>query len=325
MTITHAYPAVKRYLDLYELGTDGLVKHRGGGWDWADWGENIDVPVLDNAWLYQALESAISMARLTGHNGDVRRYQDMRASIAGNYNRLLWTGTEYRSPGYKGETDDRGHGLAVLVGLAKPEQWPAIKAVLAREFHGSPYMEKYVLESLFHMNDADAAIARMKSRYRKMVESKYTTLWEGWGIGAEGYGGGSYNHGWAGGPLTLMMRYIAGVSPASPGFTTYEVVPQLGALNRVNAGFDTVAGHIDVGIVRDADKFNLKLTSPEKTTATVSIPLAEREMNRVQARGKTIWENRKAVGRVKGVTVIGEADGRLRLQVAPGTWEFEAH
>ncbi|MEO7717489.1 MAG: alpha-L-rhamnosidase C-terminal domain-containing protein [Capsulimonas sp.] len=323
-TIAHAYPAVKRYLDLYKLGTDGLVKHRGGGWDWADWGENIDVPVLDNAWLYQALESAIYMARLTGHNGDVRRYQDMRTSIAGNYNRLLWTGTEYRSPGYKGETDERGHALAVLFGLAKPEQWPAIKAVLAREFHGSPYMEKYVLESLFRMNDADAAIARMKLRYRKMVESKYTTLWEGWGIGAEGFGGGSYNHGWAGGPLTLMMRYIAGVSPTSPGFTTYDVIPQLGALNHVNASFDSVAGRIEVGIVRDAGKFHLKLTSPKKTTATVSIPMDEQGLKRIQVQGKTMWRNGRAAERVKGVTVIGESEGRLRLQVAPGTWEFEA-
>jgi len=48
-------------------------------------------------------------------------------------------------------------------------------------------MEKYVLESLFQMNDADAAIARMKTRYQKMVDSQYTTLWEAWGIGAEGF------------------------------------------------------------------------------------------------------------------------------------------
>jgi len=31
-TIANAYPAVKRYLSLYQLGGDGLVAHRGGGW-----------------------------------------------------------------------------------------------------------------------------------------------------------------------------------------------------------------------------------------------------------------------------------------------------
>lgn len=37
-TIKHAYPAVKRYLNLWKLGADGLLVHRGGGWDWGDWG-----------------------------------------------------------------------------------------------------------------------------------------------------------------------------------------------------------------------------------------------------------------------------------------------
>lgn len=236
----------------------------------------------------------------------------------------MWTGTEYRSPGYTGQTDERGHALAVLFGLAKPEQWPAIRAVLAKQFHGSPYMEKYVLESLFQMNAADAALARMKTRYQKMVDSKYTTLWEGWGIGAEGFGGGSYNHGWAGGPLTLMMQYVAGVAPTAAGFATYQVKPQLGSLKRVNAGFDTVNGRIEVGLVRSPAKFTLKFTSPAKTTATVCIPLAELGLTTIQVQGKTLWQNGKAAGMIEGVTPVADVAGRTSFTVAPGTWEFEA-
>ena len=169
-------PAVKRYLDLWQLGPDGILLHRSGGWDWGDWGENIDRPVMDNALLYQALESAINMANLTGNEADISRYENMRKSISDNYNRVLWTGTEYRSPGYTGITDDRGHGLAVLVGLANPEQWTAIKEVFKHSFNASPYMEKYILESLFRMGDAEMALNRMKFRYVKMVESPLSTL-----------------------------------------------------------------------------------------------------------------------------------------------------
>ncbi len=140
-------------------------------------------------------------------------YQKMRASIAANFNRILWTGSEYRSPNYNGETDDRGHGLAVLAGLARPEQWPAITTVFTRCFQASPYMEKAILESPVSNGGYGSRVDRMKLRYSKMVESELSTLWEGWGIGPEGYGGGSYNHGWSGGPLTLMMQYIAGVAP----------------------------------------------------------------------------------------------------------------
>ncbi len=272
-TMAHVYPAVRRYLALWKLGDDGLVVHRAGGWDWGDWGENIDRPVMDNALLYQALGAASEMARVNGQDADIPGYEAMRASIAANLNRVLWTGTEYRSPGYHGKTDDRGHGLAALYGLARPEQYAAIKKVLAQSFEASPYMEKYILESLFCMGDATAALARMKSRYRKMVESEITTLWEGWGIGAEGYGGGSYNHGWSGGPLTLLMEYVAGISPTSPGFGTFQVMPQMGPLRHIRAVVPTVRGNVEVEIRREPGRFALNLVSPPGTPARVGLPV----------------------------------------------------
>jgi alpha-L-rhamnosidase len=323
-TIAHAYPAVKRYLALYQLGGDGLVVHRSGGWDWADWGENIDNAVIDNPWLYQALESAINMAGLTGNEADIPGYEATRKSIAENYNRLLWNGKEYRSPGYEGKTDDRGHSVAVLFGLAKPEQYPVIKEVFTREFHSSPYMEKYVLESLFQMNDADAALARMKSRYKKMVESELSTLWEGWGIGPEGYGGGSYNHGWAGGPLTLMMQYVAGVTPTTPAYATYQVRPQLGHLKRVRTVTPTLKGPVEVAIQREICSFQLKLISPANTQATVCIPLASYGLTAIRVGGKPLWLKGKTNGEIPGITPAGEADGYICFTVAPGIWTFEA-
>jgi hypothetical protein len=317
-TLATAYPAVRDYLALWQLGPDGLLVHRPGGWDWGDWGENIDRPVLDNALLYQALGAAIAMARLTGHEADVPGYETKRASIAANYNRVLWQGTEYRSPGYTGKTDDRGHGLAALYGLATPEQWPAVKAVLTTSFEASPYMEKYLLEALFRMGDTDAALARLKTRYRKMVESELSTLWEGWGIGPEGYGGGSYNHGWSGGPLTLLGEYVAGIAPTSPGFATYRVQPQLGPLRRVRAGLDTVRGRIAVAIDRTDHDFHLRLESPPETVATVALPLAAT----VTCNGQTIWPASANTPALPGLTLLGADSTHLRVTVTPGAWAF---
>jgi hypothetical protein len=313
-TIEHAYPSVKRYLSLWQLGTNGLVIHRPGGWDWADWGENIDVPVMENAWLYQALNAAAKMARLTGNETDVAGYEKMRARIEANYNRTLWNGKEYRSPGYTGETDERGHAVAVVFGLARPEQWPAIKQVFAGQFHASPYMEKYVLESLFLMQDPDAALARMKNRYRKMVESPYTTLWEGWGIGNEGFGGGSYNHGWTGGPLALMVEYLAGIAPTSPGFGTYQIKPQMGTLQRINVAVPTVKGEIKADLARESGQFTLKLTSPKGTKAIVSLPV----------RG-VVKINGQPAKLATAAVFKGRFDGREVFEVGPGQWKFAAN
>ena len=88
-TVTGAYPAVKKYLDLWSLGSDGLVAHRGGDWDWQDWGSNIDARVLNNSWYYLALDTAAKLAALSGNTGDVAGWQAQRDSIKANFDSLL--------------------------------------------------------------------------------------------------------------------------------------------------------------------------------------------------------------------------------------------
>jgi hypothetical protein len=46
-----------------------------------------------------------------------------------------------RSSDQKGATDDRANALAVVAGLAKPEQFPALLEVFRRQKHTSPYMQ----------------------------------------------------------------------------------------------------------------------------------------------------------------------------------------
>ena len=104
-----------------------------------------------------------------------------------------------------------------MSGLAKPDKYPAIFEVLKKEYHASPFMEKYVGEALFVMGYDDFAIQRTRERFEAMVNYPgCTTLWEGWGIGKAGFGGGSVNHAWSGGTLTLLSQYVAGIRPTKP-------------------------------------------------------------------------------------------------------------
>ncbi|MEO0331335.1 MAG: alpha-L-rhamnosidase C-terminal domain-containing protein, partial [Bacteroidota bacterium] len=168
--------------------------------------------------------------------------------------------------------DDRSQGLAVVAGLADEDKYEAICQVLQREWHASPYMEKYVLEALFQMGYEEYALERMKERFAKMVEHPtITTLWEGWGIGSEGYGGGTTNHAWSGGGLTLLSQYIAGVSPTAPGYKTFQVKPQLGPLKQVKAEVPSIRGKIVVEI-EVTQEYRLSLEVPEQTVAKVYIP-----------------------------------------------------
>lgn len=324
-TIREVYPAVRDYLGVWKLGDDGLVIHRTGEWDWPDWGKNHDVPVLENAWLHLALRAAVEMAKLTDHEADIPGYRATMKSIEANFNKRLWRGTEYRSPGYEDATDDRGHAMAVVAGLAEPSKYPAIREVLRRQFEASPYMEKYVLEALYLMDAPEQAVERMKFRWKDQIEGPNTTLWEGWGVGAKGYGGGTINHAWSGGALTLLHQYSAGVEPTEPGFARFRVLPRMGPLRRIETVNPTPRGPVAVDLNRTAERLILRVTVPEGTTALIGIPKDEgRNTLSIDVNETRVWA--KHVGyRDAGTVESGKENANwVTFTAPPGEWTWTA-
>ena len=322
-TIRSVYPAVKRYLSLWKIGEDGLVIPRKGGWTWGDWGQNKDMPILFNTWFYLALRGQKLMAEALGETADLPEIEGRMKSIEENFNKTFWTGSEYRSPGYGGQTDDRGHALAVVSGLAGPDKYEAIRKVFATQEHSSPYMEKYVGEALYQMRYEDDAIARTKKRFKEMTDHHYSTLWEDWRIG--GSGGGTINHAWCGGALTLLSQYGAGVAPVTPGYGTYHVLPQMGPLKRINTIVPSVKGNIEVKLRNEASEFALDLVSPKDTTALVGIPKrAGTPPTQVIVNDQIVWENGKPASQPDGITFKENNEHYLTFTVQPGHWAFKA-
>ncbi|WP_405813399.1 discoidin domain-containing protein [Streptomyces sp. NBC_01390] len=318
--VTGAYPAVKKYLNLWALDGDGLVKHRAGDWDWEDWGSNIDARVLDNCWYYLALDTAAKLADLSGNSADTAGWNAQRDSVKANFDRVLWNSSrnEYRSPGYNGDTDDRANALAVVAGLAPASRHRAVVEVLRTHLNASPYMEFYVLEALYLTGAAGVAEERMRNRYAAQVTDPASyTLWELW-TKAEG----TDNHAWNGGPLYALSAYAAGVRPTRPGWTSYDVVPQTGTLTKINAVTPTVKGDIRVGITRDGTTVTLNLTSPSGTTARVGMPTYGGSQPVVRAGGTTVFTGGSATGNVNGLTYAGKDSSYVYFTLQPGTWAF---
>lgn len=280
--VADIYAPLHRYLhEVWQTDDDGFPLVRRGGWSWGDWGTNVDLEALTVCWYYLALKAEREFALMLGRAEDAHLCLAMMQKIKANFDKRYWNGAAYRSPSYKRATDDRTQAMAVLSGLAGADRYPAVKKVLAQEHHASPYMEKYVLEALCVMGAEDAAIDRMKLRYKKMLAYDYTTLFEGWGIGADGYGGGTINHAWSGGPLTILSQKICGIFPTSPAFRTFRVAPRLAGLKRVNATVETIYGKIKVSVRNSSGGQVLRLDVPKGTTAEV--PLADGTARRFSA------------------------------------------
>lgn len=271
--IEYVYPAIKKYMAKWTLLESGFVKHRAGGWDWQDWGEKADADLLDNLWYYMALEACIEMASHIKNNADLVMYSNIHNRVKKAILSKWWRGDRFASENYAYHADDRANGLAVCAGLVSKDQWEKIKPLLDTTFNAGPYLEKYILEAYFIMDDAEHGIARMKKRYMTMVDHPdITTLWEGWEIGSRTHGGGTINHGWSGGPLTLLNAYIAGIRPTSMAYNDYLIKPTiLNHIDTLNCVVPTDKGNISIEIVKNQTKFAMKVTTI-KANGTIAVP-----------------------------------------------------
>ena len=305
-TMDYAYPAMKKYLALWTLDEDGMTQYRRGGWPWGDWGTDVDMRLLLAAWHYMALQSAVNVAQLIGHDADICDYERQMQSIRKAFNRC-WNGYAYRHPSYQGATDDRVQALAIVSGLADSTKYEPIFNVIKTQEFASPYMEKYVYEALMRTGHGDYALERFKRRFGPMIaDTLHTTLYEGWKEG--GYGGGSTNHAWSGGMLTDICEQVIGLRPTSPGWQTFEVAPRL-IIPEASITVPTVRGKIGVSY-SDGDGFTMTITVPAGTTARITLPRSDYKA--ILLNGKPVSIDKLSVLR-KGTYVVRTVAGHSNL------------
>jgi hypothetical protein len=99
----------------------------------------------------------------------------------------------------------------------------------------------------------------------------------------------------------------------------------MGPLKHIKTTVPSVKGDIHLELHNKAESFTMDLVSPEGTTAIVGIPRrAGSTMARIQANGKTVWENGNPREGVKGLTFKEETQHYIKFIAQPGHWGFSA-
>lgn len=259
------YEPTLNYLKKWEIGENNLVVHREGSWDWADWGSKADMTTIENAWYYYALSSTEKMAEIIGRDEDISFFTQRKTAVAEGF-KSLWTKDGFRSRDVR-KPDDRANALAVLSGLAQKEQYAVITEVLINTKNSSPYMEYYVLEALCSMGEYEAAKNRIKERYEGMMSEDYSTLWEFWDSWR-----GTKNHAWSGGPLVIMSKHLAGISPLEAGYEKVKIEPQYSLSDNMSCTVPAVKGLITLNYQRTDKNYIVDVTLPEGMDALLYIP-----------------------------------------------------
>lgn len=266
-TIRTVYPAVQRYLALWHIGPDGLVVHRTGGWDWSDWGERIDQPVLENAWYYLALKSQYDLAGMLGLATDRQDLSVRMDDLAAAFRKAYRSPEGFKSPEFNSPVDDRAQAVAVISGLAEKEDYSAILTSLQNTYQASPLYENYVIQALYEMDEAQSALTRIRTRYADQINAETPTLWETWQTAETS----TTSHAWGGGSLYLLPAYSAGIRPLVPGYRVFLVAPQPGGLGRVGVTVPTPYGPIEEHFQQDGATIHIRLVAPSGTSAWVAL------------------------------------------------------
>ncbi len=263
--VEKVYEPSLAYLKLWDMGKNNLVVHRSGSWDWPDWGKKADMTAIENAWVYYALSATEEMAQLLGKEEDISFIAERKETIAKGY-KALWTEDGFKSDDVK-KCDDRANALAVLSGLAEKEQYKTITNILTTTQNASPYMEYYVLEALCTMGEYEAAKNRIKDRYADMVNKDYSTLWEFWNDWQ-----GTKNHAWSGGPLVIMSKYFAGITPLEAGYEKVKINPQYTLSDSINCTVPSVKGLITLQYEKMNGVYVINLTLPQDMKSVLYVP-----------------------------------------------------
>lgn len=297
---------------------------------WFDWGKEIkDIAVIENSFLYIDLTTLKKIALLTGHSDDTSSINIRLDSIRNNFNKDFWKGNYYMSSQVS-TPDDRANAMAVNAGLAEPSKWEAIRNnVLLKVRNSSSFFDRWVFEALCKMGKEEDALLRMYDRYKTMINSSFSTLWEHydrwWATKKDAFDdASSLNHGWNP-PVIFLSQTIAGIAPEQAGWDLYHVFPKEAFLKSIKVVVPTIHGNIKVSMHKTSSDYSITLNSPLKTRAIVGIPKKSFSIVKsIKVNGVLVWDG-SYIGSLKNVLWAGEDSEYIKFNVPAGIWNFLAN
>ena len=248
------------------------------------------------AFYYHGLDMASRVAALTGDKARVAKYAQLRRQIAIAFNRELWNpqmglyrdGKPFQTsvtPGKWLPADTQMETfsphvnlLAVLYDLApKPQQSPIIEKVLAEKpLNTQPWFMHWTFQALDHAGLFEKYGSAQMRRWKVLRDTR--SFLETWS-------GGDKSHGWCSSPLVQLSSRVLGVSPASPGYKTISIRPQLCDLTWAKGSVPTPQGNVVVAWKLEGNKLSLDVMVPTGAEAEVILPMERFEQPRVTLNG----------------------------------------
>lgn len=275
-------PGTRTVLDWFmnKQRPDGLLGNIPW-WPFVDWGKDFSfgVPPLDknvesSVITLQYIEALRDAADLESALGDAtlaQRYREAETQAVNAIRTLCWNNTY----GLIADTPEQEHYSqhANILGvwldvIPRREQKDVLNKILSVSDQGftasgpvpemtqaTYYFRFYLARALDHAGMGDRYLDLL-TPWRKMVALGLTT----WAEQPEPTR--SDSHAWSAHPNFDFLTIVAGIRPASPGFSTVRIEPHLGSLRHVSARMPSPMGIIEVNYTSNTSGVSADLNLP---------------------------------------------------------------
>jgi hypothetical protein len=277
--VSSLLPSTRGVLDWFSARQrpDGLLA-KIDWWPFVDWSPPLyvgGVPPQEadggsSALTLQYIEGLRDAADLENSFGEkerAERYRNRADRASAALMRLSWdanAGLLADTPA-KTSYSQQANALAVWLDvIPKSSQSAVMQKVLAS--HGFPgekpvlsqasyYFRFYLARAMVHAGLGNQYIAQLDP-WRKMLALGLST----WAETPEPTR--SDSHAWSAHPTLDLLTIVAGIAPASPGFQSVRIEPNIGRLQHLNASMPTPKGVISVRYTRDNQVVKAHISLP---------------------------------------------------------------
>ena len=339
------WKSMTRFMEWRHASTtpDGLGTSLGNPWgDWLNVNETTPVEFIDTC--YHVLDCTLmaEMAEAIGRPLEAATYRKRRAKSQAAFTKA------YRTPDGALTVDTQSaYVLALSVGLIPEKDLATATATLVAKIAKNDHRmatgflgTKSLLPALTGSGQHDLAVRLFQSRkfpsWGYEVEQGATTVWERWDSftkehGFNGSGGdqnasmNSFSHYSFGAVMQWAYQTLAGIDTDGAGFQRILIKPMpptpgsnpdAKPIDWVKAEYRSARGKIVSAWKRDGDRFELNVTLPANTTATVFVPAKSAD---------AVREGGQPLSKTKGVKFLRMEGDRAVLSLGSGAFRFRSN
>lgn len=324
--IRRYYDGMKKYVHyLSSRATNHIVSHGLG--DWYDIGPKppgvaqlTPIALTATAFYYYDTWVLSKAAELLGQDGEARQFAAAAEQIRQAFNREFFD----PSTGQYATGSQCANALPLVMNITPPEKRGAVLNNIIKDLRqrgnsltAGDVGYRYLLRALADAGRSDV-VAEMNNQsdkpgYGFQLKTGATSLTEAWDAGRAS----SQNHFMLGQIQEWFYRDLAGIAsdPTGPGFEKILIRPTpVKEVDWVNASYDSVRGRIVSKWRRNGDQFQLDVTIPHGSTATVRMP----------APVQTVTESGKPAAKSKGVRFVRSEEAASVFDLGSGSYSFRA-